>query len=66
MEVGDAWLAELKSQVGELPAARRKRYVEALGCRPADAATLGGDRATGDFFEAALGRGRNAEARGAT
>ena len=31
VEVSDAWLAELKSQVGELPAARRKRYVEALG-----------------------------------
>ena len=51
VEVSDAWLAELKSQVGELPAARRKRYVEALGLSPTDAAILAGDRATGDFFE---------------
>src|SRR5205823_3691678 len=54
VEVDDAWLDQLKSQVGELPAARRKRYVEALGLSEADAATLAGDRATGDYFEKAL------------
>jgi aspartyl-tRNA(Asn)/glutamyl-tRNA(Gln) amidotransferase subunit B len=54
VEVSGAWLMELKSQVGELPAARRKRYVDALGLSPADAGTLAGDRATGDFFEKAL------------
>jgi aspartyl-tRNA(Asn)/glutamyl-tRNA(Gln) amidotransferase subunit B len=53
VEVSDAWLAEIKSQIGELPAARRKRYVEALGLSPVDAAILSGDRGTGDFFEAA-------------
>src|SRR5687768_17233745 len=36
VEVDDAWLTELKSQVGELPAARRKRYVESLGLSEAD------------------------------
>ena len=54
VEVDDAWLAEVKAQVGELPAARRKRYIDALGLSPADAAILAGDRATGDFFEQAL------------
>lgn len=54
VEVSDAWLTELKSQVGELPAARRKRYVEALGLSAADAAILSSDRATGDFYETAL------------
>src|SRR5206468_6698995 len=54
VEVDDAWLNELKSQVGEMPAARRKRYVESLGLSEADAATLAGDRATGDYFEKAL------------
>ena len=34
VEVSDAWLTELKAQVGELPAARRRRYVEALGLSP--------------------------------
>jgi aspartyl-tRNA(Asn)/glutamyl-tRNA(Gln) amidotransferase subunit B len=54
VEVDDAWLSQLKSQVGELPAARRKRYVEALTLSPPDAQTLASDRATGDYFEKAL------------
>jgi aspartyl-tRNA(Asn)/glutamyl-tRNA(Gln) amidotransferase subunit B len=54
VEVDDAWLAQLRSQVGELPAVRRKRYIEALGLSPQDAATLAGDRITGDYFEKAL------------
>src|SRR4051812_12821226 len=54
VEVSDEWLTELKAQVGELPAARRKRYVEQLGLSPADAATLAGDRKLGDFYEQAL------------
>ena len=54
VQVSDAWLTELKSQVGELPAARRKRYAEKLGLNPADAGILAGDRDTGDFFEQAL------------
>jgi aspartyl-tRNA(Asn)/glutamyl-tRNA(Gln) amidotransferase subunit B len=51
VEVSDEWLAELKSRVGEQPAARRKRYVDALGLSPADAAALSADRRTGDLFE---------------
>jgi aspartyl-tRNA(Asn)/glutamyl-tRNA(Gln) amidotransferase subunit B len=61
VEVSDAWLAELKSQVGELPAARRTRYIEALGLSPADAGTLAGDRATGDFYERAIKAGGDAK-----
>jgi aspartyl-tRNA(Asn)/glutamyl-tRNA(Gln) amidotransferase subunit B len=57
VEVSDAWLSDLKSQVGELPAARRKRYIDALGLSPADAATLAGDRATGDYYERAIKHG---------
>ena len=57
VEVDEAWLAEIKSQVGELPAARRKRYVDALGLSPIDAATLAGDRETGDFYEAVIAAG---------
>jgi aspartyl-tRNA(Asn)/glutamyl-tRNA(Gln) amidotransferase subunit B len=54
VEVSDEWLTELKTQIGELPAARRKRYVDQLGLNPADAATLAGDRKLGDFYEKTL------------
>ena len=60
VDVDDAWLTELKGQVGELPAARRKRYAEAIGLSVADAATLAGDRLTGDFYEAAVAAGGDA------
>ncbi len=61
IEVSEQWLTEIKAQVGELPAARRKRYITLLGLPPADAATLAGDRATGDFYEAALAFGADAK-----
>jgi aspartyl-tRNA(Asn)/glutamyl-tRNA(Gln) amidotransferase subunit B len=61
VEVNDAWLNELRAQVGELPAARRKRYVEVLGLSLVDAAILAGDRQTGDFYESAIAAGGNAK-----
>ena len=57
VEVDDAWLASLKSQIGEMPTVRRQRYIDALGLSPADATTLAGDRATGDFYEHAIKAG---------
>jgi aspartyl-tRNA(Asn)/glutamyl-tRNA(Gln) amidotransferase subunit B len=57
VDVDEAWLTRLKSQVGELPAARRKRYVSANGLSEAEAAALVSDRATGDFYEKALQHG---------
>jgi aspartyl-tRNA(Asn)/glutamyl-tRNA(Gln) amidotransferase subunit B len=57
VEVGPAWLHELKSQIGELPAARRKRYVQSLGLSPIDAATLAADRQTGELYEQAIAAG---------
>jgi aspartyl-tRNA(Asn)/glutamyl-tRNA(Gln) amidotransferase subunit B len=64
VEVSDQWLMELKSKVGELPAARRARYINALGFSPIDAATLAGDRATGDFFEQTVAAGATAKRAG--
>jgi aspartyl-tRNA(Asn)/glutamyl-tRNA(Gln) amidotransferase subunit B len=55
--VDDAWLERLRAEVGELPAARRKRYTEQLALAAGDVATLTADRATGDYFEAALSAG---------
>lgn len=57
VNVDEAWLTELKSQVGELPAARRKRYAESLGLPAADAATLAGERELGEYYEQALAAG---------
>jgi len=55
--VDDTWIAQLKSQIGELPAPRRKRYLQALHLSPADAATLAADRATGDLFDQSVAAG---------
>jgi aspartyl-tRNA(Asn)/glutamyl-tRNA(Gln) amidotransferase subunit B len=57
VQVSDEWLTELKGQIGELPAARRTRYVDVLGLSPVDAAILATDRASGDFFEQTIGQG---------
>jgi aspartyl-tRNA(Asn)/glutamyl-tRNA(Gln) amidotransferase subunit B len=61
VEVGPEWLAELKGQIGELPAARLKRYVEALGLSAADAAALASDRQTGEIYEQAIAAGGDAK-----
>ncbi len=57
LDIDDAWLAELKSRIGELPTVRRKRYVASLGLTETDAAILSSDRKTGDFFEEVLAAG---------
>lgn len=57
VEVDDAWLTELKSQVGELPGARRERYMNALGLSAVDAQALAADKSAGDFFEGIVGAG---------
>jgi len=54
VEVSEEWLTELKTQIGELPVARRKRYIDQYGLNPGDAATFAGDRRLGDFYEATL------------
>ena len=52
-----AWVAELRAGLPELPAARRNRYVDALGLSRYDAAVLTGDPALADYFEAVVGAG---------
>jgi len=59
VEVDDAWLLELNSQIGELPVARRQRYIDAMGLAPADAGILAGERAIGDFFDESVRLGAN-------
>jgi len=52
LEVKDDWIAEARAALPELPAAKRDRYVHALGLTAHDAATLTGSRETADYFEA--------------
>lgn len=61
VEVDDAWLSELKSQVGELPSARRARYISAVGLSEQDANLLATNREIGDFFEEVVATGVEAK-----
>ncbi|MFT3785661.1 MAG: Asp-tRNA(Asn)/Glu-tRNA(Gln) amidotransferase subunit GatB [Tepidisphaeraceae bacterium] len=51
VEVDAKWLSELKAQIGELPRARRERYMKTLGLNEKEAATLLADKFSGDFFD---------------
>ncbi len=53
LHIGPAWQAELLSRMPELPADRRRRFVETLGLRPYDAEVLTATRAMADYYEAA-------------
>ncbi|MFO0961804.1 MAG: Asp-tRNA(Asn)/Glu-tRNA(Gln) amidotransferase subunit GatB [Phycisphaerales bacterium] len=60
--VDDAWLDRVRSQLGELPLARRARFEAEYGLEAKDAAALVEERDTCFFFEAcvaALGGGRD-------
>jgi aspartyl-tRNA(Asn)/glutamyl-tRNA(Gln) amidotransferase subunit B len=52
--VSDADIAAVRAALPELPDARRRRYIEALDLPESDAAQLCADKATADYFEAAL------------
>jgi aspartyl-tRNA(Asn)/glutamyl-tRNA(Gln) amidotransferase subunit B len=54
LTVSEAEIAAIAAQMPELPDARRTRYVTALGLPEADAVQLCADKATADYFEAAL------------
>jgi len=48
------WVARVRASVPELPADRRRRFVEAYGLPESDAAVLTADRRVADFFEDAV------------
>jgi aspartyl-tRNA(Asn)/glutamyl-tRNA(Gln) amidotransferase subunit B len=54
LTVTEADIAAIVAQMPELPDARRARYAAALGLPDADAVQLCSDKATADYFEAAL------------
>ncbi|MEM7807658.1 MAG: Asp-tRNA(Asn)/Glu-tRNA(Gln) amidotransferase subunit GatB, partial [Planctomycetota bacterium] len=57
VEVDEGWLTELKGRIGELPAARLKRYREALGLNDQVAADLSQHKPIGDLFDGAVDAG---------
>ncbi len=52
--ISRAWVEELRSQLPELPDARRARYVVDFGLSAQDANVLTEDKALGDYFEQVL------------
>ncbi len=57
VEVSDEWRERVRSEIGELPLARRARYMEqySLNFKDADALTM--DAATGDLLDGAVALG---------
>src|ERR687895_1611601 len=57
----DAWVAELRAQLPELPAQRRLRYVDELGLSEYDAGVLTADAALAAYFDAVVEAGVSAK-----
>jgi aspartyl-tRNA(Asn)/glutamyl-tRNA(Gln) amidotransferase subunit B len=52
LKIGEAWLAEIRATMPELPASRRARFTGEYGLREYDAQVLTQTRASSDYFEA--------------
>jgi aspartyl-tRNA(Asn)/glutamyl-tRNA(Gln) amidotransferase subunit B len=51
LRISEEWLAEVRKRTPELPASRRKRFIESYGLREYDAGVLTATRALSDYFE---------------
>lgn len=60
--ISDAWLAEIRRDLKELPEARRRRFVAHYGLPEYDAGVLVANAAVADFFEKAAGQNPKAVA----
>jgi aspartyl-tRNA(Asn)/glutamyl-tRNA(Gln) amidotransferase subunit B len=49
--VSEAWLNRVRERMPELPAARRRRFIDSYGLREYDAEVLTSTRAAGNYFE---------------
>lgn len=61
IKIDDAWLARVKSEIPELPDARRERYQNDLGLPAYDAHVLTLSKEMSDFFEAVVSEGADAK-----
>jgi aspartyl-tRNA(Asn)/glutamyl-tRNA(Gln) amidotransferase subunit B len=59
---GEAWLAEVKSGVVELPLARKQRFMRDYGLPASDAETFKNDLPLGDYFEGIARKSKNPKA----
>ncbi|RDW20230.1 Asp-tRNA(Asn)/Glu-tRNA(Gln) amidotransferase GatCAB subunit B [Oceanobacillus arenosus] len=55
--IDDAWKERVRSEIPELPDARKQRYVAELGLSEYDAEVLTSTKQMSDFFEEAVGHG---------
>ncbi|MDZ7639126.1 MAG: hypothetical protein U5J83_12900 [Bryobacterales bacterium] len=53
LKISDAWLKAIEADLPELPAAKRKRFLEEFGLREYDAQVLTLTKELSDYFEAA-------------
>ncbi|HXR34697.1 MAG TPA: Asp-tRNA(Asn)/Glu-tRNA(Gln) amidotransferase subunit GatB, partial [Candidatus Binataceae bacterium] len=53
LRVNEAWLEGIRAKMPELPADRRRRFIESYGLREYDARVLTAERAISDYFERA-------------
>jgi aspartyl-tRNA(Asn)/glutamyl-tRNA(Gln) amidotransferase subunit B len=51
LQVSEAWLNQVRARMPELPAARRRRFIESSGLREYDADVLTSTREVSDYFE---------------
>ncbi|HUQ44657.1 MAG TPA: Asp-tRNA(Asn)/Glu-tRNA(Gln) amidotransferase subunit GatB [Candidatus Limnocylindria bacterium] len=63
LRVDPAWLAQIRGELPELPAARRARYQGDFGLSPYDATVLTADADAGRLFEATLAAAPGGEAK---
>ncbi len=61
LELAPEWIASLRADMPELPAARRARLVAAFGLSEQDAGDLVAERETADYFEAVVAAGVDAK-----
>lgn len=61
--ISNEWIEQVKSQMPELPGQKQARYQKELALSAYDAATLTATRAMTDYFEAALVKLSNSEAK---
>jgi aspartyl-tRNA(Asn)/glutamyl-tRNA(Gln) amidotransferase subunit B len=54
LRVSEKWLSRVKSEMPELPAAKRERFISEYGVREYDAGVLTATRELGDYFERAV------------
>ena len=59
--ISSEWVEELRTQLPELPDARRVRYMDEFGLSAQDANVLTEDKALGDYFESVLAVSRTSE-----